>query len=107
MVTTKNKTNHRGRLQSQGAQLELSQPWSQISPLTYLDALKLLTALSAQHNAAELNLRSYAFAAANRFITQAGQNGGVTGHIAKSFPVPQDQHARRVDIEVQKGDAFV
>jgi len=66
----------------------------------------MLDDLAAQLTDAELQARQDAFAQAREFIHRAVQAGGV-GAIKKSFPRKAVRGGIRVDVEVQKGIAFV
>jgi len=98
--------NHRGRFQAQGPGLESSEPWSEIAPLAALMAHHLLSALQANIPPREATLRMDGFHKAHRFIDGCAKNGGV-GATKQSWPKPSRKDSRRVDIEVQKGIAFI
>ena len=99
-------TDHRGRVQAQGGGTEKSVPWAQSTPPTASDGQRMLDQLAAQLTDAELEARQAAFAQARAFINRAAQAGGV-GPVKKSFPAKPVRGGIRVDIEVQKGMAFV
>ena len=56
--------------------------------------------------AAEQRFREEAFRKAHDFVDRAAIVGGV-GYTKASYPQPPRRDHRRVDIEVQKGRAFV
>ncbi len=99
-------TDHRGRVQAQGGGTEKSVPWAQSTPPTASDGQRMLDDLAAQLTDAELQARQAAFAQAREFINRAARAGGV-GPVKKSFPLKSVRGGIRVDIEVQKGTAFV
>lgn len=99
-------TNHRGRVQAQGGGTEESVAWAQDTPPTRSDGLRMLDQLAARLTASELTARQGAFAEARDFVDRAAQAGGV-GPVKKSFPHKPLRGGIRVDIEVQKGIAFV
>lgn len=99
-------TDHRGRVQPQGGGTEKSVPWAQDTPPTAGDGQRMLDQLAAQLTSAELQARQDAFTEAREFIDRAAQAGGV-GPMKKSFPRKPVRGGIRVDIEVQKGIAFV
>jgi len=66
----------------------------------------MLDQLAGQLSNAELQARQDAFAQAREFINRAAQAGGV-GPMKKSFPRKPVRGGIRVDIELQKGIAFV
>lgn len=99
-------TEHRGRVQAQGGGTEESVPWAQSSPPTASDGHRMLEELAARLTPAELQARQDGFAQAHDFINRAAQAGGV-GPVKKSFPRKPVRGGIRVDIEVQKGMAFV
>jgi len=99
-------TDHRGRVQAQGGGTEKSVPWVQSTPPTASDGQRLLDELAAQLTAAELQARQDAFVQAREFIDRAASAGGV-GPVKKSFPRKAVRGGIRVDIEVQRGMAFI
>jgi hypothetical protein len=66
----------------------------------------MLDDLAGQLTEAELRARQDAFAQAHEFVDRAAQAAGV-GPIKKSFPRKPVRGGIRVDIEVQKGIAFI
>ena len=64
----------------------------------------MLDELYDQLAASEQRDRDEAFRLAHHFVDAAGSKGGVDAPVSKSFPRKQ---AIRVDIEVNKGRAFV
>ncbi len=96
---------HRGRLQAQGEKLEASETWVQNEPITKSNGLNLLEKLKTKIPKNEAKLREGAFKKASKFI-ENGPYQTVTKTIVKSFKVPDTEH-ERVDIEIQKGTAFV
>jgi hypothetical protein len=99
-------TDHRGRVQAQGGGTEQSVPWAQRTPPTAIDGQRMLDELAALLTDAELQARRDAFVQAREFINRAAQAGGV-GPMKKSFPRKPVRGGIRVDIEVQKGIAFL
>lgn len=96
---------HRGRIQAQGEKLESSESWDQNEPLTKKYGLILLENLKNKIPKNEFKIRENAFKKAEKFI-ENGPYQTVTKTIVKSFKVPDTEH-ERVDIEIQKGTAFV
>jgi len=99
--------DHRGRFQAQGGATEKSEPWSQASPLSTKDALKLLDRLEAALSPAEYVQRKGALRKAREFVHRASRAGGIQGRYARSFWDDQNHRAIRVDLEVCAGKAFV
>src|SRR5262245_4883808 len=99
-------TDHRGRVQAQGGGTEKSVARAQSTPPTASDGQRMLDELAGQLTDAELRARQSAVAQAREFINRAAQAGGV-GPVKKSFPLKPLRGGIRVDIEVQKGKAFV
>ncbi len=97
---------HRGRIQAQGGGLESSVPWNQTTPPTAAQGLKMLNALKTQLSPKDLRARAAVFTKAERFIQNAGNAGGVSAPVSKTFLVPGTRDIR-VDIEVITGHAFV
>jgi hypothetical protein len=97
---------HRGRIQSQGSQIEDSESWNDPNPIKAANAIRKTLKLEARHNKREKKLRTYSFEKARKYIRNAKQNGGIDAFYCKSFMAPNDKH-RRVDIEVIKGKAFI
>ncbi len=96
---------HRGRLQAQGEYLESSEAWSQGEPLSKQEGLNLLDKLRNKIPKKEAEIREIAFQKAAKFI-ENGPYQVVTKTISKSYKVPDTEH-ERVDVEIQKGTAFV
>lgn len=95
---------HRGRVQAQGGGTEQSVSWAQDLPPTTTDGHRMLDKLYNQLTASEQRDRDDAFRLAHNFVDAAGAKGGVDAPVSKSFPRGQ---TIRVDIEVNKGRAFV
>lgn len=95
---------HRGRVQAQGGGTEKSVPWAQAAPPSAADGRRMLDELHALLTPAEQRAREEAFALARDFIDRAAAKGGVDAPVARSFPRGR---VVRVDIEVNKGHAFV
>jgi len=96
---------HRGRIQAQGEKLEASEAWAQNEPITKLEGLNLLEKLKNKIPKNETKIRELAFKKATKFI-ENGTYQTVTKTIIKSFKVQDTEH-ERVDIEIQKGTAFI
>jgi RHS repeat-associated protein len=97
-------TVHRGRIQAQGGGLEASVSWRQMSPPTSAQGVRMLELLRRQLTDRQINERSKGFSQAERFISNAGNAGGVYAPVSRSFP---QGNAIRVDIEIITGQAFV
>lgn len=97
---------HRGRLQSQGDNIEKSENWSLEIPLCKIDADDKMKALKIKHSKQELKKRQDAFNKASKFIEITNKAGGAYAQIAKTFMVKNSKNAR-IDIEVIEGKAFV
>ena len=95
---------HRGRLQAQGENLEASEAWSQEEPLTKEKGIELLNDLKGKIPKKEAIIREKAFDKAEQFINQ-GPHEVIDGPISRSFKVKGTKQ-ERVDIEIQKGEAF-
>lgn len=95
---------HRGRIQAQGGGLEASVSWAQRTPPTTAEGLAMVESLRTQLTTRQINERSVGFTQAERFISNAGNAGGVDAPVSRSFP---PGNAIRVDIEVITGRAFV
>lgn len=95
---------HRGRLQAQGENLEESENWSQEEPLSKNEGLTLLENLKNKIPKKEAEIRSEAFNKASKFIKQ-GPHKVISAPITRSFKV-KGTKCERVDIEIQKGEAF-
>lgn len=101
---------HRGRVQAQGGGVEESVAWARKEPPTVDDGHSFLVDLHGLLTRSEQYLREEAFERAHAYVDQAGAAGGAwatNGPIKKSFPPVPRTGQRRVDIEVQKGGAFV
>lgn len=96
---------HRGRIQAQGENLEASESWSQNEPPTKSWGIKLLDELKKKIPKKEAEIRKKAFDKAAHFIQQ-GPHQAVNAPIMRSFAVKGTQK-ERVDIEIQKGEAFI
>lgn len=99
-------TSHRGRIQSQGGNIEDSEPWNQENPILASVAKNMANILESRHSKKEKKLREIAFRRARAFIKQAKLNGGVSHPVSQNYMIKGDAH-RRIDIEVKKGIAFV
>ena len=97
---------HRGRFQAQGGGLEESEPWAEEEPLQALQGHRLLAGLQLKIPRREADLREKAFEDAHKYIDRAAASGGVGPPLKKSYVV-RGSRDQRVDIEVQKGLAFV
>ena len=96
---------NRGRIQAQGDKLEESESWAQKKPLTKKEGLELLEKLKEKIPKKETKIRERAFKKAKRFI-ENGPYQVVDKIISKTYMVPDTEH-ERVDIEIQKGTAFI
>lgn len=97
--------NHRGRIQAQGENLEASEAWSQNKPPAKKDGLEMLDKLKNKIPKPEAIIRERAFLKASKFIEQ-GPHEVVNSTVVRSFKVKGTMH-ERVDIEIQKGKAFI
>mgnify|MGYP005844676681 CR=1 FL=1 len=97
---------NRGRFQAQGDGLEESENWAQDEPLSVEDALALLDTLQKKLKKEDAEIRQQAFEKARQFISEAGENGGISAPISKTFKVKKTKDLR-VDIEVNAGIAFI
>ena len=97
---------HRGRIQAQGGGIEESESWAKDSPLTVSEALNYLENLKDKLSKTEYELRAKEFEKAEKFIRQAGENGGVDAKVSKTYKVKGTKDIR-IDIEVISGTAFV
>lgn len=95
---------HRGRIQSQGGDVNDSKPWAQEHSLDHPTGIDLSNALEGMASEKEQKLRKSAHANARAFMNAAKLAGGV-GVTSKTYMVKGDPH-KRVDIEVRKGIAF-
>ncbi|WP_354686370.1 DUF6531 domain-containing protein [Cupriavidus necator] len=108
------KTDHRGRIQAQGPGYRDEgagdvEAWAQEEPLTAASGLAKLEALEGRMTKKQYLDRSQALARAKRFVVNASRGGG-TGPTRQSFrndEVIVVNGSERIDIEVQKGMAFV
>jgi len=96
---------HRGRIQAQGENLESSESWSQNEAPTKKEGLKMLDKLKNKIPRLESKKREKAFEKATKFIKQ-GPHEIVNSPIVRSFKV-KGTKKERVDIEIQKGEAFI
>lgn len=96
---------HRGRIQVQGENLEASEAWSQNDPPTKTDGLTMLDKLKNKIPRSEARKREKSFLKASRFIEQ-GPHEVINSPVVRSFKVKGTMH-ERVDIEIQKGKAFI
>ena len=95
---------HRGRIQAQGKHLEASESWSQEEPITKEEGLEMLDNLKHKIPKKEAQIRKKAFHKAENFIKDGGHEV-ISAPITRSFKVKGTQQ-ERVDIEIQKGQAF-
>jgi hypothetical protein len=106
MKPSKKETVHRGRIQAQGNGLEESIAWAADSPPTMNDGLKMLEELKNKIPEKEAKIRENEFEKAKHYIEEAGKNGGVQALENISFKNRRTKDSR-VDIEIQKGNAFI
>lgn len=100
-------SDHRGRIQAQGGGYEDSESWAQGVPLSLVDGHVKLNALVVRMPPKEYFGRRFAIEEARTWISRAGQAGGVSARVSKSFSEPNAKRGERMDIEVHKGRAFV
>ena len=96
---------HRGRIQAQGRNLEASESWSQNNPITKTEGMTMLEKLKNKIPNIEAKIRERVFLKAQKFINQ-GPHEVVNSPIKRSFKVSGTK-SERVDIEIQKGEAFI
>lgn len=96
---------HRGRIQAQGENLEESENWAQEEPLTKNEGLNLLDRLKNKIPKKEAEIRFEAFNKAAKFINQ-GPHEVINAPVSRSFKV-KGTKSERVDLEIQKGEAFI
>ena len=70
-------SEHRGRIQAQGVNLEKSVPWTQNNPPTVAEGLQMLDDLENQLSRAERKLRAPQIEKARSFIKNTGRAGGI------------------------------
>ena len=100
---------HRGRIQSQGGNIEDSEKWNFKYPISSDTAKEKTDILKSRHQKRERIERDNAFKKANFFIDISKIAGGIEvidKPISKTFMVKGSKD-KRVDIEVKKGKAFV
>ncbi len=100
---------HRGRIQSQGGNIEDSEKWNFQKPISCTTAKSKSDILKNRHTKREQTIRANAFQKAKKFIDISKIAGGievVDKPISKTFMV-KGSNNKRVDIEVKKGKAFV
>ena len=96
---------HRGRIQAQGENLEASEAWSQNEPPTKTNGLTMLNKLKNKIPRGEVKKREKAFLKTSKFIEQVPHEV-INSPVVRSFKVKGTMH-ERVDIEIQKGKAFI
>jgi hypothetical protein len=94
---------HRGRVQAQGGGTEKSVAWSQDSPPTVDDLLRMLDELEAMLTPAERRVREKGFEQARSFLQDTASAKGLDAPTRKSRPIPKVRGGVRVDIEVIAG----
>ena len=100
---------HRGRIQSQGGNIEDSEKWNFQLPISRDTAKNKVDILKSRHAKREQKIRADAFVKAKKFIDVSAIAGGievVDKPLSKTFMVKGSKD-QRVDIEVKKGKAFV
>ena len=95
-----------GAIQAQGGGYQDSEPWSQTYPPTVSDGLSMLDALVARMPRRERNKRKIAIVRASTWIVRVGAAGGV-GPPGRSFLEPGARQGERIDVQINKGIAFV
>lgn len=99
---------HRGRIQAQGGGVEESVAWAQIDPPAESEGHSMLERLNSKLPREAQRTRKQALAQAHRFVEEAARGGGIGSPVRKTFLVsPRTPRNERIDIEVQKGIAFV
>lgn len=105
------ESENRGRIQAQGGGVEKSKPWARSSPLPAPTARDMLSELKMELSSSERKKREQGFEQATKAVDRAEQQNGVPSDDeypwSKSFPMPPRHDARRVDLEVWAGKAFV
>jgi hypothetical protein len=104
------QNTHRGRIQAQGSnpKVEVSQAWTQATPLKASDGLAKLDTVWNSLTASQQKERAQAYTSARNFIQSAAKSGGVSGSVSKTFQDPQRKDSTaRIDIEVIAGTAFI
>ena len=96
---------HRGRIQAQGENLEASEAWAQNKAPTVEEGLSMLEKLKNKIPKREADKRAKAFLKAKRFIEQ-GPHEVINSVKVRSFAL-KGSSKERVDIEIQKGKAFI
>ena len=96
----------RGRIQAQGKNLEVSRSWSQADPPTVAEGKAMLAEVQGELTKRQAKDRTEAFKKAEAFIDSAGDAGGASAPVSKTFKV-KNTKSERVVIEVIKGKAFV
>jgi len=100
---------HRGRVQAQDGDVGedgVSVSWAQEDPPTASQGHAMLDELRERLGQAARRCREDAFRRAHQHIDRAARAGGIP-FSKRSFMVGPRPDRRRVDIEVQKGIAFV
>ena len=97
---------HRGRIQSQGGNIEDSEKWNFKLPILSDTAKNKADILKNRHSKREQKIRANAFLKAKKYIDVSAIAGGVYKPISKTFMVKGSKD-QRVDIEVKEGKAFV
>ena len=102
------KREHRGRIQAQGGKpkIEKKENWAQLYPLSKIEGINLLVMLEGQLTPTEKKDRAIPLQKARDWINAAASKGGVSAYVQKSF-LKKGSDDVRIDIEVNKGDAFV
>jgi len=108
------KTDHRGRIQAQGPGYPDEgagdvEAWAQADPLPAVSGLAKLEALEGRMTKKQYQARSQALVRAKRFVVNASRGGGIgpTKQTFRNDEVIAVNGSERIDIEVQKGMAFV
>lgn len=96
---------HRGRIQAQGENLEASEAWSKNQPPTKKEGLTMLNKLRNKIPKYEAKKREQSFYKASKFIEQVSHEV-VNSPVKRSFKV-KGTKKERIDIEIQKGEAFI
>ena len=97
---------NRGRIQAQGAGLQLSVSWASHIPPSVTDGLVMLGELASMLSARQLAARNQAIANASTFIIRCGRAAGCSPQ-SRSFRNKGALRGARIDIEIISGVAFL
>ena len=104
---------YRGRVQAQGDDIQqeggYSCSWARKNPVTAEEGLLFLANIKGQCSECQREERKQAFRKAERFVTNASEQGGVTPE-AQPHPFQDSKRKTknaRVDIEIRSGLTFI